>query len=139
MTEIGKMDRLRILLTEDNRLFREILREQIQEQFPFIMVEEAVNCDEAFQKIKEISPHLIFMDMNLPEMNGLKMTQKIKKDFPHIHIAILTGYDQPEFEEAALKAGADRFFNKNSLQWAELKKFIEAISSPFDAPTSPGT
>lgn len=136
---MGKMARLKVLLTEDNSLFREVLREHLQEQFPCITVEEAVNCDEAFQKIKEISPHLIFMDMNLPEMNGLKMTQKIKKDFPHIHIAILTGYDQPEFEEAALKAGADRFFNKNSLQWEELKEFVESISSPSDVPTSPGS
>jgi YesN/AraC family two-component response regulator len=95
-------------------------------------VEEAANCSEALQKIQEIPPHLIFMDMHLPEMNGLQLTQKIKKDFPEIHIAIITGYDLPEFQQAALGSGADRLFSKESLKWEELANFIESL------PPSPG-
>ena len=74
---------LKILLIDDNHTFREVLKERLQKHFPLMVIEEAVNCGQAFLRIHEIfPPHLILMDMNLPEMNGLKLTQKIKKEFP---------------------------------------------------------
>lgn len=122
------MDLLKVLLIEDNYTFRKVLRERLQEHFPFMVIEEAANCGQAFQRIHEFLPHLILLDMNLPEMNGIKMTQKIKKDFPHIHIAIITGYDLLEYQQAALQAGADRLYQKDSLRWEELAVFIDSIS-----------
>ena len=74
-----------------------------------MVIEEAATGEEAFQKVKESPPHLIFMDMRLRGMNGLQLTQKIKRDFPNIQIAILRGYDLPEYRQAALQYGADRF------------------------------
>ena len=121
---------LRVLLIEDNRIFRETLKENLRNRFPFMVVEEAANCDQALQRTHEIIPHLIFMDMHLPEMNGLKLTQMIKKDFPDIYIAIITGYDQPEYRRAALQSGADRLFGKASLNWNDVATFIESIPLP---------
>jgi YesN/AraC family two-component response regulator len=95
-----------------------------------MVVEEAVNCAGALQKIQESPPHLIFMDIQLPEMNGFQLTQKIKNDFPHIHVAIITGYDFPEYRQAALQSGADCLFSKESLNWNEVKAFIESIPFP---------
>jgi DNA-binding NarL/FixJ family response regulator len=131
------MASLRVLLIEDNYIFREVLRDYLRKQFSFMIVEEASNCVEALQKIHKIPPHLIFMDMHLPEMNALKLTQKIKKESPHIHIAIITSYDLlPEFQEAARQSGADRLFRKDLLRWEELENFIESVSlSPEHAPT----
>jgi DNA-binding NarL/FixJ family response regulator len=121
---------LNVLLIEDNLTFREVLKEYLEEHFPFMVIEEAANCGQALQRIHEISPHLIFMDMNLPEMNGLKLTQEIKKEFPDIHIAIITGYDLLEYQQAALQAGADRLYQKDALKWEELENFINSISHP---------
>lgn len=120
---------LKVLLIDDNHTFREALKEHLQKYFPLMVIEEAANCGQAFQRIREIPPHLIFMDMNLPEMNGLKLTQKIKKEFPDIHIAILTGHDLLEYQEAALQVGADRFYRKDSFGCEELEEFIDSISS----------
>jgi len=61
-------------------------------------------------------------------VNGLQLTQKVKKDFPGINIAIMTDYDLPEYRQAAVQYGADRFFVKNSFKWDELEALVKSIS-----------
>jgi DNA-binding NarL/FixJ family response regulator len=68
------------------------------------------------------------MDIHLPGVNGLQLTQKIKKDFPDINIAILTDYDLPEYRQAAIQCGADRFYVKSSFKWDELEALVKSIS-----------
>ena len=105
----------RVLLVAKNRVFREAFKENFTHHYPSVLTEEAADGDEALQKVGGIPPDLIFMDIRLRGLNGLQLTQKIKRDFPNTHIAILTGYDLPEFRQAALQYGPDRFFVKTSL------------------------
>jgi YesN/AraC family two-component response regulator len=118
---------LRVLIVEDNRIFREALKNRLDDNFKSIVVEEAANAEEALKKIKKASPHLIFMDIRLPGMNGLEVTKKIKKDSPGINIAILTDYDLPEYREAANQYGADRFFVKSAFNWDEVTALIKSL------------
>ena len=118
---------LRVLIVEDNRIFREAIKKRLDDNFPSIVVEEASNSEEALQKINKASPHLIFMDIRLPGVTGLELTKKIKKDFPRINIAILTDYDLPEYREAANQYGADRFFVKSAFNWDEVTALIKSL------------
>ena len=108
-------------------MFRQAFKNILSERLPSSVIEEAANGDEASQKIKATLPHLIFMDIRLPGLNGFQLTQKIKAASPGIHIAILTGYDLPEYRQAALEHGADRFFVKESLKWDEIEAFVKSI------------
>ena len=119
---------LRVLIVEDNRIFREALKKRLDDHFPSIVVEDVANGDEALQKINTASPGLIFMDIRLPGVNGLHLTKEIKKNFPGIGIAILTDYDLPEYREAAKQFGADRFFVKSSFKWDEVEALVRSIS-----------
>ena len=119
---------LRVLVVEDNRIFREAFKKGLLDNFPSMIIEEAANSDDALQKIKGGPPDLIFMDIRLPGINGLQLTQKVKKDFPDINIAILTDYDLPEYRQAAVQYGADRFYVKNSFKWDELETLVQEIS-----------
>ena len=67
------------------------------------------------------------MDLRMPGMNGLQLTQKIKRESPNICIALLANYDVPEYREAALQYGADGFIVKSSLQWDEVVAFAKSI------------
>jgi YesN/AraC family two-component response regulator len=67
------------------------------------------------------------MDIRLPGVNGLQLTRRIKKDLPHIRIAIVTSYDLPEYQQAAIQYGADRFFVKDLLNWDEIEVFMRSI------------
>lgn len=119
---------LRVLLVEDDGIFREAFKGDLCEHFPSAVVEEATSGDEALQKIRAVLPHLIFMDIRLPGMNGLRLTRKIKKDSPGITIAVLTSYDLPEYRETAVESGADRFFVKSSFKWDEVEALVKSIS-----------
>ncbi len=118
---------LRVLLVEDNRIYREAFKESLGDHFPSMVIDEAATGEEALQKINVQPPDLIFMDIRLPGMNGLKLTQKVKTEFPEVHIVVLTGYDLPEYRQAAIQYGADRFFVKESLNWDELKSLVKSI------------
>lgn len=120
---------LKVLLVEDNRIFREAFKENLQQRFPAMVIEEVEGGDQALQRIIGTSFQLIFSDIQLGGMNGLQLTRKIKEDFPGVHVAILTGYDLPEYREAALQHGADRLFVKEAVNWDELSDFVNSI--PF--------
>lgn len=120
---------LRVLIVEDNKIFREALKKRLNDNFPSMAVEEAANGEEALQNINKAPPHLIFMDIRLPGVTGLQLTQKIKKDFPGINIAILTAYDLPEYRQAANQYGADCFFVKSAFNWDEVETLIQSLQS----------
>jgi DNA-binding NarL/FixJ family response regulator len=118
---------LRALIVEDNPYFREIFKMAFHHKFPSFIFEEAGTGEEALQIISGMSPDLIFLDILLPGEDGLQLAQKIKKDFPNIRIAMLTNYDLPASRRRASRFGVDRFFIKDSLNWEEIKEWIESI------------
>jgi len=118
---------LRVLLVEDNDMFRKAFKMRLCGDFSFMVIEEAANGDEALQRIRRTPPHLIFMDIHLPGINGLQLTREVKKDFPGIKIAVLTSYDLPEYRQAATQYGADRYFVKSSFKWDEVEAFVKSI------------
>ncbi len=118
---------LRVLLVEDNEVYRSVLKENLIKHFPSVIIDEAADSEKALEKVKAATPHLMFIDIRLPGMNGLQLTQKIKKDFPNVRIAIVTGYDLPEYRQAALQSGADGIFVKESLKWDEIEVLVKSI------------
>ena len=118
---------LRTLIVDEYRFFRKTFETRLLDHFPSMIVQEAINGKDAMEKINRMPPHLIFMDICLPGLNGLQLTLKIKRDFPKIKIAMLTAYDLPEYRQAASQNGADRFFVKDSLDWKEIEEFVQDI------------
>ena len=118
---------LRVFVVEDNRIFRESFKTILQERFPSIVIEEVGSGEEALQRIDGGPPDLMFVDMRLGGMTGLELAQKIKKDFPRTRIAMLTGYDFPEYRRKASQSGVDRYFVKDSLDWKELGEFVQYL------------
>lgn len=118
---------LRALIVEDNLFFREAFKTSLHEHLPSVVIEEAGSGEEALQRIDGAPPDLIFTDIRMPGMNGLELAQKIKRDFPRIGIAMVTGYDFLEYRRAASQHGVDRFFAKDSLDWKEIEEFVQSI------------
>jgi DNA-binding NarL/FixJ family response regulator len=119
----------RILIVEDHQDFRESLREVLTARLPHASVEEAGEGNEVLPQVEAGSPHLIFMDINVPGENGLELTRKIKHLYPHIVIVILTSYDLPEYREAAYRYGANYFLTKGSTNGQKLVGLVESILS----------
>jgi DNA-binding NarL/FixJ family response regulator len=105
----------RTMLVEDSFSFRQVVKDNLQDQFSSMEIIEAADGVEALQKIDGRPPNLIFMDISLPGENGLELTRKIKADYPNVTVIILTSHDSPEYREAAIRYKADYFFSKGAL------------------------
>lgn len=117
------------LLVEDNANFRRVLKQTLCERFPCMVVLEAADGEEALRIIDTLLPNLIFMDVNLPGENGLKLTRKIKATHPETPIIILTSYDLPAFRQVAYESGASGFLVKGSFTLEELITPVKSLIS----------
>jgi len=120
------MKKFRILIVDDNGLFRQTLKESLQMCFPTVAIAEVADGGEVLREVDAFLPDLIFMDIKLPGENGLKLTKKIKAVHPNITIFILTSYDIPEYREAAFQYGADRFIVKTSCNPMQLEELVKS-------------
>ena len=120
---------LKTLIVEDSTLFRRTFKEALIRRFPSLAIEEATDGNEALEKVETLSPHLVFMDIRLPEESGLEVTRKIKARHPEIIVMILTHYDLLEYREAARDVGADGFIPKDALDLSDISALIESMIS----------
>jgi DNA-binding NarL/FixJ family response regulator len=88
-------------------------------------IEEAESAKEAFNQINDGLPDVIFMDIKLQNDNGLELTRKIKAEYPNIVVAIMTQYNESEYQQAAHQSGADFFISKSSSYKKEILRIIE--------------
>jgi CheY-like chemotaxis protein len=123
-------EKLHVLLVEDSRIFRELFKSMLADQFPSMAIEEAENGEEALKKVETFRPHLIFMDIRLPGESGLELTRKIKDAHPDIIVIILTSYDIPEYQETAKQNKADYFFVKGASTAKNIFSLVESILQP---------
>ena len=96
---------------------------------------EATDGKEALQKIDSSNPNLVFMDIELRWQNGLELTKRIKAQYPHITIIILTSHDFPEYREAAYQYSANYFLSKGSSTKAQILALVDSILSDRQSPT----
>jgi YesN/AraC family two-component response regulator len=100
----------------------------LETQFPSIAIEEAGDASAALEKVDTFLPHLIFMDIKLPNGNGLDLTKKIKKDHPDMSVIILTSYDFLEYRKAAEEYGATHFLSKAAVTKDEIVALVKSLS-----------
>ena len=118
-----------VLIVDDDARFRKRLRSILTSRFASVVFREATNGKQAFQEIKSSRPAFIFMDISLGDDNGLDLTKEIKHIYPEVFISILTGYDFPEYRDAAFENGADFFMVKGSAKLREIMELLETILS----------
>ena len=122
-----EINKFKALIVEDNTFFRSTFKEALQRLFPSVVIQEAAEVSDAVQKVDTFLPDLIFMDIRLPDGNGLQLTQKIKAKYPDISVVIVTSHDLPEYREAAVRCGANGFLPKDSLDWGEIETLVKSF------------
>ncbi|MGD9241004.1 MAG: response regulator [Desulfobacterales bacterium] len=117
----------RILIIDPNTPFRESLRKIIQGRFPTIEIQEASASAEGLAMLKTFTPLLIFIDIYLPDKNGLDLAKKIKASYPEIIVAIFAGHDSPEYQAAANDSGAEHLIPKDDCSGKDILALVESI------------
>ena len=106
------MSKIRVLLVDDHALFREGLGMIIANQPDMVVVGEASNGQDAVSKAVELKPDLVLMDIQMPIMDGIEATRRIKKELPATTIVMLTVRDDEEKLFEAIKSGAQGYLVK---------------------------
>jgi DNA-binding NarL/FixJ family response regulator len=122
------------LLVDDNEVFRRALRGVLLSHFPYMLIEEAATGAEVLHQAR--AHRLVFMDIRLPDANGLELTRWLKVVHPDTIVCVVTQYDIPEYREAAKESGADEFMLKDSLTEAAIVKLVDSV---LGSATSYGT
>jgi DNA-binding NarL/FixJ family response regulator len=105
--------RLRLLLVDDQPLFRRALASLIQGQFDMSVAGEASDGLEALEKVRALSPDLVIMDINMPRATGLEGVRAIRSAGFDVPIVMLTIEDEDSDLFEAIAAGANGYLLKN--------------------------
>ena len=115
------------LIVEDNPDFRRSLGDLLREKYPAMQVAQAENIGQAWHKIFDIEPNLVFVDIKLQEENGLDLVQMIRESHSDILVAIITSSNFPEYRDAAYQYGAHYFIPKNIATSSDILILIDSI------------
>jgi len=122
------MSKLRILLADDHEIFREGLKTLVSAQPDMQVIGEANNGRTAVALAQQLQPDIVVMDVSMPELNGLKATEKLKRLCPDIKILTLTRHTDDGYLQQLLKVGASGYVLKQSAA-SELIRAIRTVSS----------
>jgi len=126
---------IRILIADDHPIFRYGMRALLTAMPDLTVVGEAVTGEEAIQLTGALLPDLVLMDINMPGINGIEATARIRERHPHTAILIVTMLDDDSVF-AAMRAGARGYLLKGA-EPAETLRAIRAVASG-EAIFSPG-
>lgn len=101
-----------LLIVDDHPLMRGGLRKLIELEADMKVVAEAGNGEDALQLAQRLQPDVVLLDINLPTLNGLEVTARLKAIHRHIAVVLLTAHDQSEQVLYAMQAGASAYCTK---------------------------
>lgn len=122
------MNKLRVLLADDHEMMREGLKLLVNRQTDMEAVGEADNGRAAVALAHELKPDVVVMDISMPEMDGLKATERLRTLCPEIKILTLTRHADDAYLRKLIKAGASGYLLKKSAS-GELVQAIRAVAA----------
>jgi len=112
-----------VLLVDDQALFREGLRTLLSVHKDIEVIGEARNGEEAIQLVEKLTPAVALMDIQMPVLDGVAATRRLKASYPECRVIVLTTFDDDEKVFDGLRAGAVGYLLKD----APSEKLVEAI------------
>ncbi len=116
-------EKIKIVLIDDHKLFREGVKRILEFEPSFEVVAEGNDGTEAAKLVKENEPDVVLMDINMPNANGIEATADLVRYFPETKVIILSIHDDENYVTHALKTGAQGYLLKEM----DSDSLIEAI------------
>lgn len=121
------MSPFKILLVDNHTLVRAGIRALLEQIPNVLVVGEAGDGREALKLVEQYRPHLVFMDITMPVMNGLEATVRLVKELPGTRVVMLSVHTDEEYVLQALRAGAVGYLLKDAGR-AELEIAVAAVA-----------
>lgn len=121
-----KSVRWRALIVDDHQLFRNGLRELLEDEPDVEVCAEAAEISEALAAFEREKPNLVTIDISLTDGNGLSLVERIKRQSPAITILVLSMYDEGIYADRAIAAGASGYVCKQSTN-EEIRRALRTV------------
>lgn len=122
------MKKIRILIADDHSIVREGLKQLLELEEDFEVVGQASNGMETIERVKELNPDVLLLDINMPVMNGIKALKKLKEDGMTTKVIILTIHEDREYLLETMQIGAAGYILKDS----DSASFFKAIRDAYN-------
>lgn len=121
------MKKIKIVLVDDHNIVRDGFKNLLMNLSDIKVIGEASTGGDLFNLLKKIIPDILLMDITLPNMNGIVITEKLRSDYPDIKVIMLTANVDDESVFDSFKAGALGYLPKN-IQYEELVEAIREVA-----------
>ncbi len=125
---------IRILLVDDQKIIREALKIFLEPEIDFQIIGTADNGMYALEKVEELRPDIVLMNIEMPGLDGMRATQIITNKFTDIKVLILSSYDSDEYIAKSLSVGARGYLLKDT----DSQDIVAAIHSVYKGYTQIG-
>ena len=119
---------INIMIADDHSMIREGIKQLLELEGDFKVIAEAADGIECLNKLEEVVPDVLLLDINMPNMNGLEVLQKMKDNKMKVKVLVLTIHSEVEYLLKAVDIGVNGYLLKDS-ESAELKKAITAVKN----------
>ena len=120
--------KVRVLIADDQTLFREGIKDLLENEKIVEVVGEAVDGQDVIRQAKKLKPDVILMDIKLPQIDGIAATRVIRKECPATNVLILSSYEDEAHVMEAIQAGANGYLSK-MLPASELVNALKAFAN----------
>ena len=121
---------MRILIADDSAVVRARLVTLLSELEDVEIVGEAQTCGEATERIRQLQPDVVILDIRMPGGSGIDVLETVKQNTPAPLVMMLTNFPYSQYREKCLRAGADFFFDKST----EFEEMIGVFRSLLPSP-----
>lgn len=118
---------IRLLVVDDHEIVRASIATMLGRTKGLEVAGQAADGLEALEKVRELHPDVVLMDMQMPRLNGVEATRRIKAEFPQVQVLVLTTYDDDELIWGGIQAGAKGYLLKDA-PLDDLFKAIHAVA-----------
>lgn len=122
---------IKVMIADDHSMIREGLKQLLELEGDYQVIEEACDGVECLDKLANVTPDILLLDINMPNMNGLEVLQKMKEKRMKVKVLVLTVHNEVEYLLKAVDIGINGYLLKDS-ESAELKKAILTVVNGED-------
>ena len=128
--ELGLMNTLKVLITDDSKALRERLTDMLTQVEGVEIVGTASTISEAFAAIHKHRPDVLVLDLQLGTDNGIEILRSTKVAYPQVKVIVFTNQTEPQYRERCADFGADHFLCKSTDSNLLLQTVSELIERP---------